>query len=133
MYDCQWGTDVVRVIAAANLPREAHNAPLHLFSASPGLVSFGRDAYRQHSEQANSLLGTLIEKFQREGFAMYTMEDFQREYAKKNFSRLTPEERREAIQSLPPQEQQEILERAGARADSGVPGQASRRTLRQAA
>lgn len=41
---------------------------------------------------------------------MYTMEDFQREYAKKNFSRLTPEERREVIQSLPPEEQQEVLD-----------------------
>src|ERR1700722_18402427 len=48
-YDCQWATDAIRVVVAANLPREAHNAPLHLFSASPGLVGFGRDAYRPRS------------------------------------------------------------------------------------
>ena len=32
------------------LPREPHNAPLHLFSASPELVGFGGGAYRQRSE-----------------------------------------------------------------------------------
>jgi hypothetical protein len=29
VYDCQWGTDTVRVVVAGELPREAHNAPLH--------------------------------------------------------------------------------------------------------
>jgi len=43
VYDCDWGTDVVRVIVTAELPREEHNAPLHLFSASLELVEFGRD------------------------------------------------------------------------------------------
>src|SRR2546427_408030 len=27
VYDCRWGLDVVRVIVAGQLPREAHNAP----------------------------------------------------------------------------------------------------------
>src|SRR5919205_4610589 len=49
VYDCRWGTDVVRVLVAGGLPREAHNAPLHLFSASPELVSFARGAYRRRS------------------------------------------------------------------------------------
>src|SRR5580698_2348050 len=28
VYNCRWGTDEIRVIAAGNLPREPHNAPL---------------------------------------------------------------------------------------------------------
>jgi hypothetical protein len=109
VYDCHWGTDVVRVVVAGQLPREPHNAPLHLFSASPELVGFGSGAYRRRSAQTSSLLGQLFERFRVEGFAMsYTMEDFQRDYAKKYFPRLTPEERREVIQSLPPEEQQEV-------------------------
>ncbi len=36
VYDCRWGTDTVRVVVAGELPREAHNAPLHLFSALGG-------------------------------------------------------------------------------------------------
>ena len=35
VYDCRWGTDTIRVVVAGELPREAHNAPLHLFSAAP--------------------------------------------------------------------------------------------------
>src|SRR5205823_5289954 len=61
VYDCRWGTDVVRVIVAGELPREAHNAPLHLFSASPELVSFGSSVYRRRSEDTSLLLGQLVE------------------------------------------------------------------------
>jgi hypothetical protein len=110
VYDCRWGTDVVRVVVAGELPREAHNAPLHLFSASPELVGFGRGAYRQRSEQTSRLLGQLLERFQGEGFAMpFTMEDFDRWYIKEHFPKLTPAERREVLESLPPEEQQEVL------------------------
>src|SRR5437588_4189408 len=111
VYDCWWGTDVVRVIVAGELPREARNAPLHLFSASPELVGFGSGAYRRRSEETSLLLGQLFERLRGEGFAMpYTMEDFKRQYVKEHFPQLTPQERRELLQSLPPQEQQELLE-----------------------
>jgi hypothetical protein len=33
VYDCRWGTDSVRVVVAGQLPRQPHNAPLHLCSA----------------------------------------------------------------------------------------------------
>src|ERR1700732_1986610 len=57
VYDCRWGMDVVRVVVAGELPQEAHNAPLHLFSASPELVGFGRGKYRPRSGQTSLLLG----------------------------------------------------------------------------
>jgi hypothetical protein len=57
VYDCREGTDTVRVIVAGELPGEPHNAPLHLFSASPELVAFGGGAYRRCSEQTSRLLG----------------------------------------------------------------------------
>ena len=96
VYDCRWGTDTIRVVVAGELPREAHNAPLHLFSASPELVGFGGSAYRRRSEQTSRLLGQLFERLRGEGFAMsFTMEDFKRQYIKEHFAQLTPEERRE--------------------------------------
>lgn len=104
------GTDVVRVIVAGELPREAHNAPLHLFSASPELVGFGRDTYQLHSETTSELLRQLFERFKGEGFGMYTMEDFTRDTAKKYFLKLPPKERRKMLQSLPPEERREILD-----------------------
>jgi hypothetical protein len=102
VYDCQWGADAVRVIVAGMLPREAHNSPLHLFSASPELVGFGRNAYRQRSETTSQLLGQLFEKFAVEGLAMsYTMEDFKRDYNREQFLKLSPEAQREFLKSLP--------------------------------
>jgi hypothetical protein len=105
VYDCRWGTDVVRVVVAGELPRQAHNAPLHLFSASPELVRFGSGAYGRRSQETSRLLDRLFDRLQEEGFAMsYTMEDFNREYTKEHFLRLTPEEQREVLARLPPEE-----------------------------
>ncbi len=109
VYDCRWGTDTVRVLVAGELPRDPHNAPLHLFSASPELVAFGRGAYRRRSEHTSALLEQLFERLRGEGFAMWTMEDFTRQYVKEHFARLTPEERREALEALPPAEREEVL------------------------
>jgi hypothetical protein len=92
------------VVVAAELPREPHNAPLHLFSASPELVGFGGRAYHQHSPDACRLLLELLKGLKAEGFPMpYTMEDFNRDYIKKYLPRLTPEEQAEALQGLPPE------------------------------
>jgi hypothetical protein len=104
VYDCRWGTDTIRVVVAGELPQEAHNAPLHLFSAAPKLVEFGSSAYQRRSEQTSRLLGQLFERLQGEGFAMsFTMEDFNRQYIKEHFPQLTPEEQKEVLQSLPPE------------------------------
>jgi hypothetical protein len=111
VYDCQWGTDTIRVVVAGELPREAHNAPLHLFSASPELVEFGGGSYKRRSEQTSRLLGQVFETLRGEGFAVsFTMEDFNRQYIKEHFARLTPQEQREALQALPLEKQQEVLE-----------------------
>jgi hypothetical protein len=111
VYDCRWGTDRIRVVVVGELPQEAHNAPLHLFSAAPELVEFGGRAYQRRSEQTSRLLGQLFEKLRREGFTMsFTMEDFNRQYIKEHFAQLTPEERKEALQKLPPEERMEVLE-----------------------
>jgi hypothetical protein len=89
---------------AGELPREAHNAPLHLFSASPDLVGFGRGAYRRRSGQTSRLLGQLFERLQGEGLAVpFTREDFNRQYLKEHSPQLTPEEQEEVLQSLPPE------------------------------
>ena len=96
---------------AGELPQEAHNAPLHLFSAAPNLVDFGGSAYQRRSEQTSRLLGQLFEKLRGEGFAVsFTMEDFNRQYIKEHFAQLTPEEQREALQALPPQKRKEVLQ-----------------------
>jgi hypothetical protein len=110
VYDCQWGTDTIRVVVAGELARQPHNAPLHLFSAAPDLVGFGGRAYQRHSPNTSGLLAELFEGLQAEGFAMpYTMEDFQRQFVKEHFAKLTPEEREDVIKSLPPEEREDVI------------------------
>jgi hypothetical protein len=101
VYDCLWGTDRVRVVVAGELPREVHNAPLHLFSAAADLVGFGRMAYRRRSEKTSLVLDQLFEQMRGEGLAMaYTMEDFERDYIKKHLPKLTEREQEEVLQGL---------------------------------
>ena len=93
------------MVVAGQLPREPQNAPLHLFSAAPDLVAFAGAAYRRRSEYTSRLLGLLFERLQGEGFTMtYTMEDFNRQYIKEHFARLTPEEQEEVLRALPPEQ-----------------------------
>jgi hypothetical protein len=105
VYDCRWGTDTVRVIVAGELSREAHNAPLHLFSASPELVGFGSSHYQRRSETISLLLGQLFQRLEGEGFTVtFTMEDFRRQVLRDEFAKLTPEQRRDVLQALTPEE-----------------------------
>jgi hypothetical protein len=86
---------------AGELPREAHNAPLHLFNASADLVGFGRIAYRRRPEKTGLVLDQLFEQMRGEGLAMaYTMEDFERDYIKKHLPRLNVREQEEVLQGL---------------------------------
>jgi hypothetical protein len=110
VYDCRWGTDAVRVIVAGELPRESHNAPLHLFSASPELVGFGQGAYRQRSRKTSRLLQQLFDTYQGDNVMAFTWEDFEHWYVKDHFAQLTPEEQREALQRLPPERRRQVLQ-----------------------
>jgi hypothetical protein len=110
VYDCSWGTDVVRVVVAGQLPQETQNAPLHLFSASPELVGFGRTAYQRRSPNTSELLGQLLENLRGEGLTMsYTMQDFKRDMTARYLQELSPRERREVLQTLPAQKRRTFL------------------------
>jgi hypothetical protein len=101
VYDCQWGTDVVRVIVAGELPREPCNAPLHLFSAAPDLVGFGSKTYQRRSGTTSLLLGQLSQRLRGEGtFMAYTMADSKRDC----FLQLSKKEKRELLQTIPTKE-----------------------------
>jgi hypothetical protein len=100
VYECRRGTDVIRVVVLGQLPRSAHNAMLHLFSASQEQVRYGAEHYRQRSEETSTLLDRLFEQYRKEGVAMpYTMEDFRRDYVKEHLKDLTAAERTEGLSS----------------------------------
>ena len=104
VYDCRRGTDCIRVVAESQLPLSEHNAPLHLFSASPERVRFGRQHSRQRSPNTSTLILQLFKGYQEEGVVMpYTMENFQRDYAMEHFKDLTLQEQLEVLKNLPPE------------------------------
>jgi hypothetical protein len=132
VYDCQWGTDQVRVLVAGELPQEVHNAPLHLFSASPELIAFGGITYQRHSQHTSLVLGQLFKRFQNEGLVMsFTMEDFKRELMKERLSEMTLEEQLEVFWSLPLKTREKIRERLN-RQDQDPTKRAPRTTPRRA-
>jgi hypothetical protein len=90
------------VVVAGELPREPHNAPLHLFSASPELVGFGGRAYRRRSESASLLLDQLYGRFHGEGLDVgYTMKDFELDYMKEHLPKLPREKLEAVLRTLP--------------------------------
>lgn len=102
VYDCQRGTDRIRVIVVAGLPQTAKNASLHLFSASEKQVEFGARQYRQRSEDTSSVLTRLFESYLQEGGEMSTkLKQFVREFlARPSFEVLkvlTPQQRLEGL------------------------------------
>ncbi len=100
VYDCTWGTAVVRVVVARLLPREEQNVPLHLISGSQDLVDFGRARHRRRSGKTSKLLDQLLNLYGEDNAMSYTMEDFQRDYAKNRFKDLTPREQAEALRRV---------------------------------
>lgn len=102
VYECRRGTDVFRILVAGQLPEEEQNAMVHLFSAAEKKVVYGAAHYHRRTKAISSLLDQLFEDYQTEGITMpYTMEEFGRDYAKKNLKKLTTEER---LEGLPPEE-----------------------------
>ena len=110
VYECERGSDAIRIIVAGQVSREPHNALLHLFSASTETVGYGAGHYQQRSHDTSSLVGRLLGNYQGEGIAMsYTMADYRRDTAAEYLKELTPEERRSVLRSLTAEERQEGL------------------------
>jgi hypothetical protein len=110
VYACRRGSNEIRVIVVGQLPRAAHNAPLHLFSATAGKVGYGVQHYQQRSPNTSTVLQQLFQGYDREGVIMpYTMQDFQRDYAKEHYKDLTPQERHELFTGLPAAERREFV------------------------
>jgi len=110
VYDCQWGTDMVRVIVAGQLPREEQNAPLLLFSAAPELVEYAQGIYRQRSH-TSGVLRQILDRYQKEGIIMpYTFEDFDVDYILEHLPELPQERQREVVERLPPEVRQKLLQ-----------------------
>jgi hypothetical protein len=102
VYVCRRGSDAIRIIVAAELPKAEHNSLLHLFSAATDQVKYGAEHYELQSGHVSTIVNTLFASYRREGLAMpYTMSDFLKEVTREHLHELTPEER---LRGLPAEE-----------------------------
>jgi hypothetical protein len=78
VYDCQRGTDRIRVVVAGELPLKEKNALVHLFSAAQSRVQYGREHYHMRSQSTSTIVQSVLKSYSVEGVPMpYTYKDFE--------------------------------------------------------
>jgi hypothetical protein len=107
VYEVRYFGLSLRLVVVHELPRQEHNALLHLFSARTDLVRYGAQHYRLHSAQTTTLLIQLIQSYLTEGelmpnkleeFAQQTIEELLRKLpAEERLKGLSPEQRLEGL------------------------------------
>jgi hypothetical protein len=102
VYEVQHFTGVLRVIVVHELPKTENNALLHLFSARADLLQYGREHYRQKSEETSSLLVQLFTRYRLEVTLMPdALQEMTRQTIDELLRELPPEER---LKGLPAEE-----------------------------
>jgi hypothetical protein len=111
VYLCRRGSDAIRIVIAAELPKAEHNSLLHLFSAAADQVEYGAKHYPLQSNDVSTIVNELFASYRQEGLTMpYTKADFLKELALKGLDELTPQERlrglpvKERLRGLPAEE-----------------------------
>ena len=98
----------VRIIVVGQLPQEARNAMLHLFSAREDLLRYGKEYYRPHSQDTSTLLYDLFNIYGEDPDMSDKLKEFARQYLQELLKKLPVEERveglsaEELIRALPP-------------------------------
>jgi hypothetical protein len=88
----------IRVVVVNQLPREEHNALLHLFSASGELFAYGARHYRIRSPETSSLLLQLFQRYREEIVTMPDqLEEFTREFIDRLLEELPVERRLKGV------------------------------------
>lgn len=106
VYELQGLALRMRVIVANQLPRQEHNAILHLFSAREELLRYGRDNYRPHSPETSTLLYELFKEYSEEPDMPDKLKEYVRESLDKLLASLPAEER---LRGLPAEDVTRIL------------------------
>jgi len=92
VFEIQVLTLRIRLIVVHQLPEEEQNAMLHLFSAREGLLQYGREHYRPHSQESSTLLYQLFRVYSEDK----TMSEKLKEYVRQSIDEL--------LKSLPAEE-----------------------------
>ncbi|HTU19537.1 MAG TPA: hypothetical protein VMG10_15865 [Gemmataceae bacterium] len=97
VYETRLVTMPARVIVVHQLPREEHNALLHLFSAREELLRYGREHFRPRSPETSTLLYELFNAYREDVNMSDKLKEFVRESIDKLLQSLSVEERLKGI------------------------------------
>ena len=101
VYEVSHFTGTIRLVVVNQLPKEEHNAMLHLFSAKMDLVQYGVEHYRPQSSETSTHLYQLFERYRLEEYLMPdVMQEFVRETMElmlKDLKKLPIEKRLEGL------------------------------------
>jgi len=108
--DLKWGKRLIRLIILSRIPKEKKNTPWLLFSGKKEKFAYGNQHHQWHCLSEKAVLNRLCELYLKQRIVMsYTIEDFHRDFTKKNLNLLSPEERldgllpEERLEGLPPE------------------------------
>jgi hypothetical protein len=93
VYAVRYFSRNIRVVVLNELPRQQHNAMLHMFAASEPLREYAAGHYRPRSPEINTLLCYFIRKYHQEGLPVPpTLEELHRQALEQLLSEVPPEE-----------------------------------------
>jgi len=110
VFEARFGPLRIRIIVVGQLPREKHNAMLHLFSANEEALSYGRQHYRPRSRETSTILYKLFTAYAEDPEMSEKVKEFARQVIDELLSNMPAEELRrrlsaaERLEGLPPEE-----------------------------
>ncbi len=88
VYEITWDLHPIRVIVLKRIPQAPHNALWNMFSSVRETVAYGSNHFQVERGRLSTIINQLFEFYHLEGVKMpYTMEDFERDYARTTFMR----------------------------------------------
>jgi hypothetical protein len=103
------------VMVVRELPKEEHNAMLHLFSAREELIQYGQEHYRPHAKGTSTLIYQLLRAYSEDETMSEKLKEFVRQSIDELLKNLPPEERlkglpaEERLKGLPAEELRKAL------------------------
>jgi len=132
VYAVRHFTGSFRVVVVHELPRQEHNALLHLFSARTDLLRYGSEHYQLRSEETSTLLQQLFQRYRLEIAHMPDSLEQLKQFVEETldeFRRTTPLKERikgvsadELLAALSPETRAALAQRLKEQGELGGPG-----------
>jgi len=117
----------IRVIVLNQLAQSEQNAMLHLFSAKEELLRYGKEHYKQHSQETSTLLHMLFEAYDEDSNMSDKLKEFVHQATLEMLARMPVEKRlaglsaEEILKALPPETREALTQQLKANGTAKQP------------